>query len=328
MSLSILCGWFNCDAQIPKPRNTVTARTREQLIPSTEMFSFSKCVADGGYIYWLRGQDQLVRVNRDDGKYPQTLVTSNTRIGNFAVDGNNVYYMSENKLEYGGNDLPLSPKGELRKIDLGDGSISTLLGDFDYPGDQFIATDATHVFFLRGGKKEGIIVLRLSKNGGEPERVTAGLQHPIGFAIDERFLYWADYYDNSVQKIAKTGGKQTVVFNGNRSDLLAVPVLMTSDEHSLYLMGQRGDIYRINKEDGGSKLLYANRESEFLAPRTMSFDKDHVYWGLGNRIMRVNKEGGNAVTVSSRQSDPDCIVVDDKYLYWAENRKGLMKIPK
>lgn len=326
MSLSILCVWFDCGAQIPKPRNTVTARTREQVIPSTDMFSFSNCVADGGYIYWLRGEDQLVRVNRDDGKYPQTLVTTNTSIGNFAVDGNNVYYMSENKSENVGGDYNSLRKGELRKIDLASGSISRLIGDFDYPGDQFIATDATHVFFLREGKKEGIIVSRLSKNGGEPERVTAGLQHPTGFAVDDRYVYWCDYYNNSVWKVAKTGGEQTVLFDGN--EYRAVPISMAADEQSLFLLTQRGNIYKIEKGSGKATRLYIYGKVDFDETAKISLDKDGVLWPLGNRVMRLSKNGGEPTVVSVRPAPVRCVVADDKYIYWDEQKKGLMKIPK
>ena len=261
--LPLFLSRFDLKAQTrTQSSTTVPGRTKQRLIPYTEMFSFSKCVVDNGYIYWQRGDDQLVRVNRDDSKYPESLVESNTRIGNFAVDGNNIYYMSENKAEHRGTDFSFKLTGELRKVDLGSGNISTLLNGFNWPGLAFIGTDPTHIYFLEGGGsvEEGLVLKRLAKNGSEPDRITSGLKAPNGFVVDGKNIYWSDYGDNSVRKVAKTGGEQTVLFDGNKYQ--TVPITVTSDDRYLYLLGQTGKIYQIDKEGGKWKMLYAYRGSE------------------------------------------------------------------
>src|SRR5258708_3428172 len=214
VSLSLLLHLSDLRAQTRKRTGTLAGTTAGQQIPSTEMFSFENCVVENEYIYWQRGSDQLVRVHREDGKYPQTLMTTNTRIGNFALDGNEVYYITENKNENSGISSSYPLRGELRKVDLTNGGIKTVFADFDYPADQFIGTDSTHIYFL-GGSKEGIVVRRLAKNGGQPERLLSGLKHPMGFVVDDKNVYWCDYGNNSVRKVGKTGAEPIVLFDGN-----------------------------------------------------------------------------------------------------------------
>src|SRR6266478_589123 len=327
LGLPLFLSRFDLNAQTRTQTNTaVHGRTKQQPIPSTEKFSFSKCVADNGYIYWLRGDDQLVRVNRDDGKYPETLVDTNTRIGNFAVDGNNIYYMSENKAEHRGGDLSFKLTGELRKADLGNGKLSTLLNGFNWPGLAFIGTDATHIYFLEGGGsvEEGLVLMRLAKNGGEPDRITSTLKAPNGFVVDEKNIYWSDYANNSVRKVAKTGGEQVVLFDGN--EYQAVPATMTSDEQYLYLLEQTGKIYQIDKQGGKWKMLYAYRGNDFDGRALISADKDFIFWPLGNGVMRLSKKGGDPTVVSLVRSPSRCVVADDKYIYWNEQQRGLFKI--
>jgi hypothetical protein len=242
VSLPLLLHLSDLRAQTRKPIGTPEGKTAGQQIPSTEMFSFENCVVENEYIYWQRGHDQLVRVQREDGKYPQTLITTNTRIGNFALDGNEVYYMTENKNESSGTSSSYPLKGELRKVDLTNGSIKTVFADFDYPGDQFIRTDSTHIYFL-GGSKEGIIVWRLEKGGGQPQRLVSGLEHPTGFVVDDKILYWCDYGNNSVGTVAYTGGVPSVRVDGN--DYRAVPVSLTCDVRFLFVLVLWGNIYEL-----------------------------------------------------------------------------------
>jgi hypothetical protein len=325
VSLPLLLHVSDLRAQTRKPIGTPAEKTAGQQIPSTEMFSFENCVVENEYIYWQRGHDQLVRVQREDGKYPQTLITTNTQIGNFALDGNEVYYVTENKNESSGTSSSYPLKGELRKVDLTNGSIKTVFADFDYPADQFIRTDSTHIYFL-GGSKEGIVVWRLEKSGGQPQRLVSGLQHPMGFVVDEKNVYWCDYGNNSVQKVAKTGGEPIVLFDGN--EYRAVPVSMTSDERLLFLLDQSGNIYQIDKDSGKAKKLFTNSQAGFDETVPISADHDSLFWPLGNRVMRMSKNGGNATVVSLRTSPARCVVADDKYVYWSEWKKGLMKLAK
>ena len=257
-------------AQTQRTSTAGSAKAKhEETIPSTERFGFSRCIVHKGYVYGLFVEKSLVRVNREDGKYPETLVSTNTAIGNFTVDGSSVYYMSENKSENGGKNNVFNPKGELRRIDLADGAITTL-ADLDYPADQFIGADATFIYFLSRSDKKGLLVMRIAKSGGQPEPLTANLLHPTGFAVDDKNIYWCDYGNNSVRRVLKAGGEQTVVFDGNRSDRPAVPASMTADKSHLYLMGERRDIHRIDKDTGREILLYAGADEVFFSTPTIS----------------------------------------------------------
>jgi hypothetical protein len=328
VGLPLFLSGFDFHAQTrTRPTTAVAGETKAQPIPYTERFSFSKCVADNGYIYWLRGDDQLLRVNRDDSKYPESLVETNTRIGNFAVDGNNLYYMSENKVEHGGADLSFKLTGEVRKVDLSSGNISTLLNGFKWPDLAFIGTDSTHIYFLEGGNsvEKGLVLMRLAKNGGEPDPITSGLKAPNGFVVDGKNIYWSDYADNSVRKVAKTGGEQTVLFDGN--EYQTAPATVTSDDQYLYLLGQAGKIYQIDKEGGKWKMLYTYK-GNFFDGRVLVSADNFLYWPVGNRIMRLSEKGGNPTLVSLLQSESRCVAADDKYIYWDEQQKGLMKTPK
>ena len=154
-------------AQTQRTSTAGSAKAKhEETIPSTERFGFSRCIVHKGYVYGLFVEKSLVRVNREDGKYPETLVSTNTAIGNFTVDGSSVYYMSESKFEHGGKNSDFNPKGELRRIDLADGAITTPLADFGYPADQFIGADARFIYFLSRAEKKGLLVMRIAKSGG------------------------------------------------------------------------------------------------------------------------------------------------------------------
>src|SRR6266705_3241736 len=329
IGLSLFSDPSELHAQTRKRPSTaaVAVKKNGHLVPGTEMFTFYRCVADNGYIYWL-GYNQLVRVNREDGKYPQALVDTNTVIGGFAVDGNNFYYMSENKAERRGGDFSSKVKGELKKVDLANGNISTVLSGFDWPGLAFIGTDSTHIYFLEGSDniQEGILLLRLAKGGGEPQRLTSGLKAPNELVVDEKNIYWSDFADNSMRKIAKTGGRQIVLFDGN--EYQAALATMTSDEQNLYLLDRKGKIYQIEKESGKWKLLYTYRGAVFNGAAPISTDQESIFWPLGNRVMRLSKKGGVPTVVSLTGSGSRCVAADDKYIYWDEPHTGLMKIPK
>ena len=329
IGLPLFSGPSELLAQTRKQPSSAAApvKKRGQLIPSTEKFTFYQCVADNGYIYWL-GYNQLVRVNRDDGKDPQVLIETNTRIGNFAVDGNNFYYMSENKDEHRGGDFSSKVTGELRRVDLTKGNISTVLNGFRWPGLAFIQTDSQYLYFLEGSDniQEGLVLLRLAKSGGEPERITSGLKAPNGFVVDDKNIYWSDFADNSVRKIAKTGGKQIVLFDGNENQ--AAPATMTSDEQYLYLLERTGKIYQIEKENGKWKIRFTYRGNDFDLGAPISADKESIFWPLGSRVMRLSKKGGVPTVVSLSGSASRCVVADDKYIYWNEQHRGLMRIPK
>jgi len=327
IGLPLCSGLSELSAQTRRQSSPVVPAKKPQLVASTDKFSFSKCAADKGYIYWL-GYHQLVRVNRDDGKYPQTLVETNTEVGEFVVDGNDFYYMSENKAERKGGDFSSKTMGELKKVDLTNGNISTVLGDFIWPGLAYIGTDSTYIYFLEGSltTKEAILLMRLAKSGGEPERVTSGLKAPNGFVVDEKNIYWSDFADDSVRKIAKTGGKQTVLFDGNENQV--EPATIASDDRYLYLLGQTGTIYQLEKESGKSKLLYTYRGNDFDSGAPIFADKEAIIWPLGKRLMLLSKQGGAPTVVSSLGSASRCVVADDKYIYWSEQNRGLMKIPK
>jgi hypothetical protein len=324
----ILAMAYQAWAQTQRP-NTVKPEPATKSVPTILVRGpvgiVLRCAAEGEDVYWLEDDKHLLHVDRGAGGYPKALVRTNTEIEGFVADATAVYYLSQNKYEWGEKEDHFSTLGELRRINKKDGSITTLLPDVGLPTSTFIAADANdiYVFLIKG---EGGMIMRVPKNGGESQRVASGIAAALShFVIDERNYYWLDPLYKAVVQVARTGGGPKTLFR--KDDPTFEPAGMIGDEKYLYVVTRKNDIYRVSKEDGATKMLYSGNAFQFYGP-SVAVDRDYIYWRENNDVLRMSKADGKPVTLSSRNSAPTCMTVDDKYVYWFEADRGLVRLDK
>ncbi|MEK6335363.1 MAG: DUF5050 domain-containing protein [Acidobacteriota bacterium] len=240
------------------------------------------------------------------------------------VDSTGVYYVSQNKYEWGESEEDFSTKGELRTSGK-KRSITTLLPNIGIPSSTFLAADATDVYVSALTKEQGGVIIKVSKTGGEPKYVVSRILSAVSSAaVDDQNLYWVDVLDNSVLQVAKGGGERKSLFKPEGSSF--EPLMIATADELLYLVTRSNDIYEISKADGRARLLYQGKGVTFYGP-SLVVDREYLYWQENSGIMRLSRKGTEA-TALVRDASPTCITLDDKYVYWFEAKKGLMRVEK
>ncbi|HYR76085.1 MAG TPA: hypothetical protein VEM96_09600 [Pyrinomonadaceae bacterium] len=304
-------------SQIQKPK------TEPSVLVKGPIGIITRCVVNGGDIYWLEENGQNILYTGKTGRYPAPLVRTNIKIELFIVDSTGVYYLSQNKYEWGETEKSFSMKGELRTTGK-KRSITTLLPNIGIPASTFLTADATDVYVLALTEEQGGAIIKVPKTGGEPKYVASHILSAVSGAVDEKNIYLVDVAYNSVPQVAKGGGELTILFKPEGSSFEPLRIA-TADEH-LYLATRSNDIYQISKADGRARLLYQGKGLVFYGP-SLVVDRENLYWQEDNRIMRMSRKGGEA-TALVRDASPTCIGLDDKYVYWFEAQKGLLKAEK
>lgn len=315
VSAILLDGISQSQAQKPKTLPTVLVRGPLGVV--------SRCVSEGDDIYWLEGDKNILYVKKVGG-YPAPLVRTNIKIETFTVDSTGVYYLSQNKYEWGENEQDFTSQGELRTTGK-KRAITTLLPNFGIPASTFVTSDATDIYLFAVSKEQSGEIIKVPKTGGEPKYVASRIVSTVSSAaVDEKNVYWLDVLNNSVFQVAKTGGERKILFK--QEDSSFEPLMIATSDDYLYLVTRRNDIYQISKADGSARLLYSGKGSQFYGP-SLVVDGGYIYWQENNSLMRMSKSGGDA-TVLLRDVSPTCITFDDKYVYWFEDNKGLLRAEK
>jgi hypothetical protein len=136
-------------------------------------------------------------------------------------------------------------------------------------------------------------VKRVPKAGGMVEPFASAQSHPAGIAADDLNVYWGNEGDNTVMKLAKSGGSPATLTS------LFDPLRIDADASGVYVAARAGGIYAIDA--GGAAKLLARAPAE---PNAMVLDGPNIYFmdDDGN-VSSVPKAGGK-VTVLAAASKP------------------------
>lgn len=149
--------------------------------------------------------------------------------GAINVSGSNVYWVGNAKVT--NNTMVL-------KQPLAGGSTTQIYGG-SVLGMMDMAMDLNNIYLAEGNSNQ---ILSTGANGGAVTMV-ASANDPFGIALNGASLYWTNYGDGSVEKVATTGGVKTTIATGQLN-----PGFMAVDTTSVYWT-----------EPGGGTIKKANK---------------------------------------------------------------------
>lgn len=160
-----------------------------------------------------------------------------------------------------------------------------------------IAVDATNIYYATatyGGVTGGIWSCAVAGCNGSPALLAdAGI--PFGVAVDSTYVYWVDWDDGSVHKVAKGGASPAVtLYDGgpydDAGDTLYEPAQLVVDGTNLYFGDYSEDIIAMST-NGGSPLFLGNSVNGGSYGQYFGIvtDTTSVYSGGNGVIMRAAK---------------------------------------
>ncbi|XP_050398016.1 low-density lipoprotein receptor-related protein 4 [Patella vulgata] len=222
----------------------------------------------------------------------------------------------------GGNNTPVLETIAL--MSSGRGASSAI--DFNYNGKLIYWTDiAAHKVYsvkVDGGDEEQKVVLE------------GDLDKPEGLAYDwiHNHLYISDRMNDNILVInPDTGARKTLLSHvGYPRDIEVDPrtgwlYLIAGDEESAKLM-------RTTLDGRYHELI--TRELDYPIRLALDYDEQRLYWteGTFNMIKSIGVNGENLTTVYTPYSTwdftPVDITISGDYLYWVQNMRKLLRIPK
>jgi hypothetical protein len=140
----------------------------------------------------------------------------------------------------------------------------------------------------------------MPKSGGAASTLVSGIDSTV-FAIEGRYLYYAERLANRIDRVALDSGDGAA-----RTELLAeapLPVVRTADAGFLYfteLSGNAHGFRRMPVTGGQPETVFVEADVGLVAPVLFG---DDVYWfaSLAGKLQRVPKAGGPAELIYQGQ---------------------------
>jgi hypothetical protein len=317
--LLLLCSFLvllpQATGQTRRPTAVRTNRVAgKPTVLAAKLKSPGECLVDATHVYWLQAGSKILRVDKNGGGSPVIIALEN-QISGYGLDATNVYYLTEK---------------ELKRVSKSGGPVVELANNLR--NQSLIAVDETSVYWLAQKEGESGVLMKLAKGGGEPIMLASQIHYAKALLLDDQSVYWADYADDTLKRVAKSGGQPEVVTRMSEFNLgekyISAPEHAVADQNSIFWACVIGCIVKIDKKSGVASGVLA--EQPFTATR-LSADDENLYWvsTFHHRLMKVNKRGGRPVILAARQASPNSIALDEKSVYWTDDRNGLvLKIAK
>ncbi len=190
-----------------------------------------------------------------------------------------------------------------------------------------IAVDGLNVYFATasyGGVQGAIWSCPLTGCGGSPTELAAA-DIPYGVAVDATYVYWVDYDDSTVHKVAKSGAADAggdILLYDAASGISIENGQCVVDGPFLYFTDANGDALR-EPVGGGEPLYYGygGYGGEF----GITTDPTYVYFGGEGEILRSPKTlADGAAPFSKTVADPTGLAFDpaSSHIYWSNWGSG------
>lgn len=143
---------------------------------------------------------------------------------------------------------------------------------------------------------------------------TQPASHPLpnDVAVDERYVYWVDFFADKVRRIRKDGSYVETLANDGAPQRVAV------DDQSVYWIGGLGDVSSVSKTGGSVTLWSASSGCRIRFPcgEAIAVDTDSVYWIADARLMARAKQNGMPKEVATQGLYTNDLLVDQTHIYW------------
>jgi hypothetical protein len=238
------------------------------------------------------------KVLSDHEDHPSKIIT----------DGDAVYYVT------GGTVASMNEgTNNIKRISLRDGSVSLLVKGGKLIPEETLALDDKFLYWSDGGN-----LYRISKGGGESEKIIAGAARPDEMVMDEQNIYWVMW-----------GGEgsppQPLMFapkKGGDPKELTPSYLGTSgiaiDKDFVYWMGGDG-IKKIRKTGGEVTDVYHNTSKSPSLGLRMDADNFYFCQMAGNgysALMKLSKKSNELSQLAPSIEHTLDFIIDDGYVYY------------
>ncbi|HZU82148.1 MAG TPA: hypothetical protein VE987_04495 [Polyangiaceae bacterium] len=195
-----------------------------------------------------------------------------------------------------------------------------------------VAVDAQYVYFATatyGGVTGAIWKCAVGGCSGIPVRLAAA-SIPFGVAVDSTSVYWVDNDNGTVNKVDKTDGGVTVLYDGGAYDDAGSTILEPGecivDGPFLYLMDYSEDALRVSVTDGTITYLGSGfNQSVYGNYFGMTTDSANLYFGGNGIVLRSPKAAPDAGgTLVNGVAVPDGLQYDPAsgMIYWSNYGTG------
>jgi hypothetical protein len=291
------------------PSTAVTAQTRTGSHDDASTLVLAKneqqpaaIDVDEKNVYWIAEYRSAIHKVSKAGGRITTIVDDQEGIRRMIVDKDFVYFLT--------ND-------EIRRVPTAGSKATTLVRFVDVGAKQsiywYFTLDEKNVYFVSGPDNKQQI-FKLGKSGGKPLALApAGI--PSGLAADDVNVYWLEYAEYAVKKVAIAGGEPVKLGDCERPGAGAIAV----DAASVYCGDLNGNVLRFAKT-GGVTTLVGDQNAPFDLLRV---DDRNVY-GLSviKGIYRIGKSGGAPVRLVPLDRTDANFAIDEQNLYWSNYEEG------
>ena len=256
---------------------------------------------DSKNVYWIaENRSAIHKVSKAGGRVTM-VVDDQEGIRRIIVDKDFLYFLTNN---------------EIRRVPTAGGKATTLVRFVDVGAKEsiywYFALDDKNVYFVSGPESKQQI-FKVGKAGGKPLALTT-VGIPSGLAADGVDVYWIEYAEDAVKKVAIAGGEPATVGECEKPGGGAIAV----DAASIYCGDVNGNVVRFAKSGGVTTLTGIQSYFDRLA-----VDERNVY-GLNvlKGIYRIGKDGGAPVRVVPLDRTDANFAIDEQNLYWSNSEKG------
>lgn len=210
-------------------------------------------------------------------------------------------------------------QGAIRRARIdGSGMVETLAANLPKPNR--VVVSETHVYWTNTGtERQPGSLMRVSKNGGEPETLVSGVPFAQALALDDDARGVDDVYFAGSETLHRWSEPTGHVELLGPTTLHAISLMSLSSQ---YVFGtsvlETGGVWRINRTNLPEEINLLQQPLAFangiaateVGVFVATFQEDGAVWSVGedlNVAPKLQKAG---------LSSPAVLVYDDEYLYW------------
>ncbi len=292
----------------------------------------------GDFVYWATEapRDQTInetrairRTLRTGGGVPAVIMpTTNNRALALTVDETHVYWY-ERKDPEDVTDCGAEHPDGIRRVPVGGGSPEALYSQCFWDQDIALTTDSARLYY---SAEDWNRVYWIDKaDTSKYQEIGYDQYNAMSVVVDGKGVYWTvhDSQDPSysfVRRYDKGSGDMPVVDTvGSSTGHIAE--WLTQDDQELFWTTRDGHVFKVRK-DAPADSAGTEIAIDFDDLSAIVADESHIYVadsGTG-RIVRMNKDGSEPITMAEGQGYPYRMAIDDIAVYWTNQTTGQVMV--